>query len=245
MLTVHEVSELAGISVRTLHHYDRIGLLKPSARTDAGYRLYDEADLARLQQVLFFRELEFPLADIRRIVDSPDFDRNLALEQQIHLLELKREHLDNLIALAKSLKEDDMNNTAFDAFDTSKLDEYAAQAKAQWGATPTWKEYEKKSAGRSTSEQAGMGADLMALFVPFGKMAAEGADPASPEAKAQAAAIQAFITEHFYTCTNDIFAQLGQAYGAGGDFTRNINAAAGPGAAEFAAQAVAAYCAIE
>ena len=245
MLTVHEVSELAGISVRTLHHYDRIGLLKPSARTDAGYRLYDEADLARLQQVLFFRELEFPLADIRRIVDSPDFDRNLALEQQIRLLELKREHLDNLIALAKSLKEDDMNNAAFDAFDTSKIDEYAAQAKAQWGATPAWQEYEKKSAGRSTAEQAGMGADLMALFVPFGKMAAEGADPASDEAKAQAAAIQAFITEHFYTCTDEIFSQLGQAYGAGGDFTRNINAAAGPSAAEFAAKAVAAYCAIK
>lgn len=243
MLTVHEVSELAGISVRTLHHYDSIGLLKPSARTDAGYRLYDDNDLARLQQVLFFRELEFPLADIRRIVDSPDFDRKLALEQQIHLLELKREHLDNLITLAKSLKENGMKDVDFEAFDTSKLDEYAAEAKAQWGATPAWKEYEAKSAGRSAGEQASIGQDMMALFIPFGNMAAEGNDPASAEAKAQAAAIQAYITKHFYTCTDEIFAQLGRAYGAGGDFTRNIDAAAGSGAAEFAAKAVAAYCA--
>ncbi len=243
MRTVHEVSELAGVSVRTLHHYDAIGLLKPSGRSASGYRLYDDADLARLQQILLFRELEFPLAEIRRILDSPDYDQDKALEQQIGLLELKRERLDKLIDQAKAMRMKGVGTLDFEAFDTSKVDEYAAAAKASWGKTPQWAEYEQKWAGRSKGEEAAMGEQMMALFVPFGRMAAEGMDPACEEAQAQAAAIQAFITQNLYTCTNEIFAQLGKAYGAGGEFTRNIDAAAGPGAGEFAAKAVEAYCA--
>ena len=81
MKTVHEVSELAGVSVRTLQYYDKIGLLSPTMRSDAGYRLYDDADLARLQQILLFRELEFPLKEIKRIIESPDFDQERALQR--------------------------------------------------------------------------------------------------------------------------------------------------------------------
>ena len=99
MKTVHEVSKLTGVSIRTLHHYDKIGLLSPATRTEAGYRLYNEGDLARLQQILLFRELEFPLKEIRRIIDAPDFDQARALEQQIELLRLRREHIDNLIGM--------------------------------------------------------------------------------------------------------------------------------------------------
>ena len=242
MRTVREVSELAGVSVRTLHHYDAIGLLRPSERSAAGYRLYSDDDLLRLQQILLFRELEFPLADIRRIVDAPDFDRDRALAQQIELLELRRERLEGIIAQARALMEKG-TTMGFDAFDTSKLDEYQARAKAAWGDTDAWAEYERKGAGRTKREEASMGAQLMDLFVPFGRMAAEGADPAGEDAQAQVARIRAFITEHMYTCTNEILAGLGKAYGAGGEFTSNINAAAGEGAAEFAAQAVAAYCA--
>ena len=243
MLTVHEVSELAGVSVRTLHHYDDIGLLRPSARTEAGYRLYDEGDLARLQQILLFRELEFSLADIRGIIDSPGYDRKRVLKRQLELLELKREHIDKLIDLAESLMEKDVTTVSFEAFDTSKMDEYKAAAKSKWGSTPEWAEYEAKSANRTSNEEATVGEELLALFVPFGEMAAAGVDPTSSEAKAQAALIQAFISEHFYTCTDEIFVQLGRAYGAGGEFTANINAAAGAGAAEFAAKAVEACCA--
>ena len=97
MKTVNEVSRLTGVSVRTLHHYDEIGLLKPSSITEAGYRLYDDTALERLQHILLFRELQFPLKDIKKILDSPDFDRNKALEQQIQLLTMKKEHLENLI----------------------------------------------------------------------------------------------------------------------------------------------------
>ena len=243
MLTVHEVSELAGISVRTLHHYDAIGLLRPRERTEAGYRLYDEQDLVRLQQILLFRELEFPLADIRRIVESPDFDQNKALEQQIELLKLKREHIDNLIGMAKATMKRSVTTVSFEAFDTKKMDEYAAQAKASWGDTPEWAEYEKKRKGRSKQDEVDKGKQLLELFAPFGAMAAQGIDPASDEARSQAATIQEFITEHFYACSNETFAQLGIMYGAGGEFTDNIDAAAGPGAAKFAAKAIELYCA--
>lgn len=86
MMTVHEVSRLTGVSIRTLQYYDQIGLLHPAEYTEAGYRLYDDAALETLQQILLFRELEFPLKDIRRIIQSPSFDREKALEQQIELL---------------------------------------------------------------------------------------------------------------------------------------------------------------
>lgn len=103
MKTVHEVSELSGMSIRTLQYYDRIGLLSPADRTDAGYRLYDDIALEKLQQILLFRELQFPLKDIMEIVNRPDFDRSKALEQQIEL-KLKKEHIENLIDLAVGIK---------------------------------------------------------------------------------------------------------------------------------------------
>ena len=93
MMTVNEVSKLTGVSIRTLQYYDKIGLLHPTDYTEAGYRLYDDAALETLQQILLFRELEFPLKDIKEIIGSPDFDRSKALEQQIELLELKKEGL--------------------------------------------------------------------------------------------------------------------------------------------------------
>ena len=93
MMTVNEVSKLAGVSIRTLQYYDSIGLLKPAEYTESGYRLYDDAAMERLQQILLFRELEFPLKEIKEIVTRPDFDKKKALEQQIELLTMKKEHL--------------------------------------------------------------------------------------------------------------------------------------------------------
>ena len=104
MMTVNEVSKLTGVSIRTLQYYDKIGLLHPAKYTEAGYRLYNDAALETLQQILLFRELEFPLKDIKEIISRPDFDRSKALEQQIKLLTLKKEHIENLIDLAKGIK---------------------------------------------------------------------------------------------------------------------------------------------
>ena len=239
MKTVGQVSELAGVSIRTLRYYDKIGLLSPSSRSDAGYRLYSDDDLRRLQQILLFRELEFPLEDIRRVLDSPGFDGERALDQQIELLRMRRQHLDDLIGLAESLRAESLRGkeggkVSFEAFDTKKIDEYARRAKREWGKTKAWEEFEEKHVGYTHEQEADLGSRLMQLFVPFGAMARSGVDPACADAQQQVEQIQAFITDNYYTCTDDIFEQLGAAYGAGGEFTSNIN-----GAAEFAASAIA------
>lgn len=145
MKTVKEVSKLTGVSIRTLHYYDSIGLLHPTKTTESGYRLYDDTALERLQHILLFRELQFPLKEIKGILNSPQFDRNKALEQQITLLELKKEHLENLIDLARGIKMIGVKKLDFSAFDTKKLDEYAKQAKASYGQTEEYKEFEEKS----------------------------------------------------------------------------------------------------
>ena len=141
VMTIGEIARSTGLSVRALRHYDRIGLLKPAAVTVAGYRLYDGAALERLQQILLFRELEFPLKEIRAILDRPDFDRNQALERQLALLRLRRAHLDRLIAFAREIQRGGTQNMDFSAFDTREMDAYAARAREQWGDTDAWKEY--------------------------------------------------------------------------------------------------------
>ena len=240
MKTVHEVSTLAGISIRTLHHYDAIGLLSPTQTTEAGYRLYDDSALEQLQLILLFRELQFPLKEIREIINSSNFDRNKALEQQIQLLELKKEHLQNLIDLAKGIKAIGVKKLMdFSAFDTKKIDEYAKQAKESYGNSPAYKEFEQKSKGRSKEEEKNLGLGMMELFTDFGKLL-----PLSPDdtvVQQKVAELQAYITEHFYTCTPEILSSLGEMYAGGGSMTENINEYAGAGTAEFAAAAIRIY----
>ena len=242
MMTVHEVSRLTGVSIRTLQYYDRIGLLHPAEYTDAGYRLYDDAALETLQQILLFRELEFPLKDIRRIIQSPSFDRQKALDQQITLLELKKEHLDNLIHLAREIKATGVKTTMdFSAFDTKKMDEFAAKAKETWGNTPAYQEYEQKTKGRSRAETMEVSRQMMDIFAEFG--AIRNGDPASPEAQALVRKLQDFISVHYYTCTNQILSGLGQMYAAGGEMTGNIDSCGGEGTAVFASRAISVFCA--
>ena len=239
MMTIHEVSRLAGVSIRTLQYYDKFGLLHPAGVTEAGYRLYDDACLEKLQQILLFRELEFHLKDIADIVSRPDFDRDKALEQQIELLTLKKERLEGLIALASGLKKE-VSSMKFDAFDTKKLDEYAAQAKASWGDTAAYKEFEERSKGRSPEEDKDLAAQMMDIFAEFGSIKSKG--PESEESQVLVKKLQSFITEHYYTCTKEILSGLGKAYASGGDFTANIDKHAGSGTAAFAAAAMEIYC---
>lgn len=243
MKTVHEVSELSGVSIRTLQYYDRIGLLSPADRTEAGYRLYDNAALEKLQQILLFRELQFPLKEIMEIVNRTDFDRSRALEQQIELLRLKKEHIENLINLAegiKALEVKEVTREGFEAFDTRKIDEYAKQAKAAWGTTDAYKEYERKSKGRTREEEAEISRQMMDIFREFGEI--RDSAPDSSEAQALVKKLQDFITDKMYTCTNDILSSLGKMYASGGDFTRNIDRAGGEGTAQFASDAIDIYC---
>lgn len=236
MMTVHEVSKISGVSIRALHHYDNIGLLPATEVTDAGYRLYDETALERLQHILLFKELEFSLKDIKEILDSPDFDRSKALEQQIHLLELRKEHLQNLIDLARGIKMIGVKQMSFEAFDTKKIDEYAAQAKASWGKTDAYKEFERKSEGRSKEIQQKLNVEMMNIFAEFGKIRDK--TPDSEEAVALAKKLQDHITENYYTCTDEILQGLGAMYAGGGDFTANIDKVGGEGTAVFACEAI-------
>ena len=241
MLTVGEVSALTGVSIRTLHHYDRIGLLPPSAVSEAGYRLYDDSSLERLSAILIFRELQFPLKDIRAILDSPVYERNRALDQQIALLCLKAEHLNNLIDLARGIKLLGVKYLNFTAFDTQKIDEYARQAKASYGQTAEYQEYLQKSAGRTKAEERRLGEELMALLAEFGKML--DMDPAGEIPQTQVAKVKAFITEHMYTCSDGILKGLGRMFAGVDSMRGNIDAAGGPGTAEYAHRAIEAWCA--
>ena len=239
MMTVNEVSKLAGVSIRTLQYYDSIGLLKPAEYTESGYRLYDDAAMERLQQILLFRELEFPLKEIKEIVTRPDFDKKKALEQQIELLTMKKEHLENLIQFARGIQNGGNNIMDFTAFDTSKLEEYTRKAKEQWGDSKAFSEYEQRSASRSKDDEKKLWSDFMKLFEKCGKL--KDSDPKSAEAQSMVKDIQNYITKNFYECTNEILAGLGKMYAAEGEFKTNIDKAGGKGTAEFVSRAIAEY----
>lgn len=241
MMIVNEVSRLTGVSIRTLQYYDKIGLLPPADYTEVGYRLYDDETLQKLQIILLFRELEFPLKDIRRIIESPVFDREKALEQQIHILELKKEHIENLIDLAQGVKKSGVKDmTDFTAFDTAKIDDYIAKAREYWGDTAAFKEFEEKNADRTSEENAGINTELMKIFAQYGGM--KDMDPASPKVQKQVKKLQDYITDKFYKCTNTILSSLGHAYSAEGEMNRNIDKAGGKGTGEFVDKAIQIYC---
>ena len=240
MMRVNEVSKLTGVSVRTLHYYDEIGLLTPAVTTETGYRLYDDTNLARLQQILLFRELEFSLKDIKEIVDSPGFDKRKALSEQIKLLTLKKEHLENLISFTKQIQSTGGFDMSFKAFDRQKIENYKSEAKKTWGGTEVYGEYEKKTADYSDEKQELLAEDMMMIFKEFGDKTER--SPADAEVQGLVKKLQDFITANYYTCTKQILAGLGQMYAAGGEMTDNIDAAGGKGTAEFAAKAISEYC---
>lgn len=236
MKTVRQVSQVSGISVRTLHHYDAIGLLKPTKVTEAGYRLYDAMALQRLQNILMFRELEFPLKEIKRILDNPGFDQNAALEQQIGLLELQKAHIEGLIVLARDMMKQGVNCMNFSAFDRSALEQYAAEAKNRWGSTEAYRESREKSKNRSQGEQDRLNQGLMECFSRLGALKDE--DPASEPAQALVQELMQYITDHYYTCTPEILSGLGQMYVCDERFQGNIDQAGGQGTADFANRAI-------
>ena len=240
MKSVTQIATQTGVSVRTLHHYDAIGLLKPTRVTEAGYRYYDEAALERLYLILLFRELGFPLKEIAGILDAPDFDRNRVLEQQIALLENQRERLSYLSTLARGIKLTGVKYLELEGFNMSKTNDYAAQAKALYGKTEAYKEYQQKSQARTDSENKSVNDKVMDFFVRLGRL--KHLSPDSAEVQAWVKELQAYFTENFYNCTPQILMGLGQMYAGGGSMTENIDAAGGKGTGEFAREAIRIYC---
>lgn len=240
--SVSEVAKLTGISVRTLHYYDQIGLLKPSELSESGYRYYDEEALWELQQILFYRELDFPLKEIREMMRSPGYDRREALMHHQELLKLKRERLDRLIGLADdTLKgEKDMS---FEAFDTTAVEtaikQFAEEAKNRWGGTEAYRESEEKTNRYSKEDWARLQNEMEQIFNGFAALV--GKSPDCEEARELVRRWQEYITANYYACSDEILAGLGEMYVADERFQKNLDQY-GEGTAAFVSEAIRCTC---
>ncbi len=240
--SIGTLSSLSGVSVRALHYYDQIGLLHPSEVAESGYRYYDDAAVERLWQILFYRELEFPLRDIGEILSSPDFDRVRALEEHRSLLLQKRERLDGLIELVSNALKGEQN-MEFQPFDTSKIDalreQYAAEAKARWGESEAYKESNRQESCRTDADRSAIQKESEDIFRAFAALVGESAS----DTRVQSLVLrwQAFISKHHYNCTNEILAGLGQMYVGDERFLQNIDAF-GAGTAKLMSDAISVYC---
>lgn len=237
---VNEISKLTGVSVRTLHHYDAIDLLKPIKITEAGYRLYDDAALERLFHILLFRELQIPLKEIKAILDSPVFDPKEALNQQIRLLELRLKHTEELISFARKIQKGGGNIMNFHVFNKTEMEQYLEEVKEKWGSSKAYEEYEQNISGKTEKELSTIANSLMALFTELGSL--QQLSPDEKEVQEKIGELQAFITKNYYNCTDEILSGLGEMYVCDERMKHNIDKAGGDGTAAFVKQAIASYC---
>lgn len=241
-MKVKEVAELTGISVRTLHHYDEIGLLSPGRRSESGYREYSDGDLETLQQILFFRELGFPLKKIKDVLNSRSFDRKEALILQKKMLLEKRSRLDQMIHLVeKTIQHAEgeifmTNEEKFEGFDFSH-NPYEKEARERWGDEVV-DQSNAKLAGMSGEEQKAMGEKMNAIYRELAALRQE--SPASEEAQVAIKEWYDFLNGNFGSYSLDAFRGLGQMYVADERFTKNIDKF-GDGLAQFMCEAMAIF----
>lgn len=238
MLTVKEVSKKTGVSIRTLHYYDSIDLLKPTKISDNGYRLYDETALNYLQSILMYRELKFPLKSIKKILDNPKFDTKKALKEQIRLLELQKEHIEKIISLAHKIQIEGEEKMDFKVFDNEEFNQCANEVKEKWGNTSQYEEY--KIRNRSRQELEGINNRFMNIFTELGSLKHLSVEDEKVQEKIKS--LQEFITDNYYSCTKEILKGLGKMYVNDERFRNNIDRAGGNGTAEFVNQAIYRYC---
>lgn len=240
MRTVKDVSKLTGVSVRTLHYYDAIGLLTPTKVTDAGYRMYDDTALSRLQSILLFRELQFPLKEIKEFLDSPDFNQEETIAQQIKLLELQYKHIGELISFAREIQTKGVKTMNFEVFDTNEIEQYKAEVKSKWGNSKAYQEYKQRVVSHSEHNDSKFVNEIMSLFTDLGAM--KQLPPTDKAVQEKIAALQAYINENFYTCSNDILKELSEMYVCDDRFKKNIDRFGGEGTAKFVREAIFVYC---
>ena len=258
--TVGEVAELANVTVRTLHHYDEIGLVRPSGRTDAGYRLYDEDDLARLQQVLFYRELGFPLDEIRELMADPGFDRGDALREQRKLLEAESHRLATMLAAVDAaidahetgtaMSEDEMfspfgdwsDDDVAETFDGFDPREHEAEARERWGDSDAYRVSAQRAKGYGKEDWAEIKAESEAITQRLAEVLRSGAPATSEEAMDAAEAARRQIDERFYPCPHGMHVALGEMYVADPRFTATYEEVE-PGLATFVRDAIRANAA--
>lgn len=233
--SIGQAAQMLGVSVRTLRHYDRIGLVKPALVGDNGYRYYDREELALLQQVLFYRELGFALKDIVPLLQAPENQRRQALESHRQLLQLKKQQLEGLLQLV----DDTLGGTTMSKPKITQADidavkeQYAQEAKERWGHTQAWQESQSRKPASDAMEQA------EEIFAAFAQK--RDCDPADPQVQALVHRWQEHISANYYTCTKEILRGLGQMYVCDARFTANLDKH-GAGTAQLMADAIAIYC---
>lgn len=242
-LSVGQTTKLLGISARTLHYYDEIGLVKPSETTEAGYRYYDSEALSKLQQVMFYRELEFSLKEIADFFNNPQYDKLQALKSQRELLVLKHQHIDELISLiddtigGKHYMKNKISTTAKDIIEAKK--KYADEARERWGETKEYKESIEKGANYSEKEIEIIAAEADKIFSEFAENI--GISPSDKEIQKLVLKWQQHISKYYYECSNQILSCLGEMYVNDERFTKNIDRF-GVGTAKLMSDAIKVYC---
>lgn len=231
---VNELARLSGVSVRALHHYDEIGLLAPSARTRAGYRLYDDDDLLRLQQILIARELGMPLEQIKRSLDDPAFDRRAALESQRVELSRRAERtaamlraVDAALATLERTEERSMKQmtereirSLFDGFDPTR---YEQEAEQRWGEAEAYKESARRTSKYTQADWQRYKAEADAIMSDAARLFLAGAPADGQEAGAVAERHRLSIDRWFYPCSVEMHARLADLYEQDGRFAQNID----------------------
>lgn len=235
MKTVKEISQLSGVSVRTLHYYDEIDLLKPTVVADNGYRYYDHQAIVRLQEILLYRELDFPLKKIKEIVEHPSYDKKQALLDQIQLLELKCNRLDTIIKHAKALQKEE-EEMSFEAYDQQTIEAFEVEAKERWGQTEAYQSF----ANQPSADIESVAREMAPIMKGFGDLKEK--DVTDEEVQAQVAHLQDYISQHFYPCDKSVLAGLGLMYVEDNRFTTFIDQVGGQGTAEFISRAIENYC---
>jgi len=247
--TVGELAKLTGVTVRALHHYDELGLVRPSARSDAGYRLYDDADVMRLQQVLVYRELGLPLEQIAAVLeaaaDGRAGDRADALRGHRAALVEKRGRLDAMLSAidaalrleeGKTAMQPDDVKSMFEGFDHAQ---YEAEAKEKWGDGEAWKESARRTKGYGKAEWEQIRRDWDAIYARLAELMREGAAPDDPRCKGMVEAHRAHIDRWFYPCSPEMHAAVAEMYVSDPRFTANFEKVA-PGFAQFLRDAIVA-----
>ena len=238
-MLIKEFAEFTGVSVRTLHYYDEIGLLTPAfVEKSTGYRYYDENSVLRMQEILFYRELDFSLKSIGKILSSPNYDTRKSLEEQKKLLTLKKERLERLIASIDDAME---GANVMRAFDNSEFETYKAETQEKWGKTDAYKQYAKKSRGYSGQKWNDLAQGMDSIMAEFAACLKNGEAPDSVGAQTLVRKLQSHITENYYHCTNEILAGLGQMYVGDERFRNNIDKH-GDGTAAFIRSAIEFCC---
>lgn len=215
--TVNQIAKIAGVSVRTLHYYDAIGLLKPSFIKENGYRYYEEKELIRLQQILFFKELDFSLEKIKKIIDSPHFNIQQALLDQEKLLELKKQRIDKLLLAIKktmqSLKGGEfmITDDTFSAFNDPTYNKYKDEVEKRWGDTDTYKQAMERVGKMSKADFERVKAEGAAIEQRIVELMKQGYSCKSLEVQKQIALFYKHL-HHFYDPSYEMFKGLGKMY---------------------------------